>query len=78
MQITKGQLINAIDVLIEDLEINNPIYKSVIDVAQNPVIRAISAALGREPQRISLSLLRNTSSLIYEKLKKLKKNYSLN
>lgn len=49
MQITKEQLINATNVLIEDLEINNPMYKNVIDVAQNPVIRAISATLGRTP-----------------------------
>ena len=46
---TCDELIYNIDQLLDDLNVNNPLYRTAFDVGDNPVISLISQALNRVP-----------------------------
>lgn len=42
-------LIHRIDDLLENLEVDNPIYRSALSIADNPVINLIAASIQMNP-----------------------------
>lgn len=47
-------LIMIIDDLLKDLDVHNPTYKSVFDIANNPVISTVADALSMNPGYFAL------------------------
>jgi hypothetical protein len=49
-------LLKVVDVLIDDLEISNPTYRMAFDVANNPVIEAMSMYFHMNPCYFALPI----------------------